>query len=272
MRRIVSLAAALAMLLGVAAAPAALAAASNDTVAGATAVAIPSTTNENTSVADTTDPAETALNAFCGAPVVEHGVWFSITPSADGYLAFDTSASDYSSGMMLFAGTPTAGGLLNCGPQTIVNSVTSGQVYNILVFGDGLSAATGGNLVFEVRAATPPPTLGLTLNRSGSVDKFGVVHIWGTVTCTSTNGTGTFFEVFGDVTQRVGRILIRGFFDTLPFTPCDGVAHRWDAFFSGDNGIFAGGKAATVALGFGCTDLCSESFVQATIQLNRAGK
>jgi hypothetical protein len=272
MRRIVSLAAAMAMALGLVGAPPALASAPNDTVAGATVVAVPSTTTQDTSSADTTDPAETALNEFCGAPVVEHGVWFTFTPASDGFLAFDTSASDYSAGMMLFAGTPTADGLLTCGPQTILSGVTGGQAYNVLVFGDGLTAATGGNLIFVIREATPPPSISLTVNRSGSVDRFGNVHIWGTVTCTSTDGTGTLFEIFGDVTQRVGRILIRGFFDTLPFTPCDGAPHRWDAYFSGDNGIFAGGKAATVALAFGCTDLCSDSFVTATVQLNRAGK
>ena len=272
MRRILVFAMLGAMALGMAGTGTVLASAPNDTVGSATVVAIGDTKTQDTTLADTTDPAETALNQFCGAPVVEHGVWFTFTAAADGFVALDTQASDYSAGIMLFAGAPTAAGLLNCGPGLIVNDVTNGTTYNMLVFGDGLSTATGGNLVFTVRTAIAPPDLTLTINRSGSVDRHGTVHIWGNATCTSTDGSGTFFEVFGDVTQRVGRILIRGFFDTLPFTPCDGAPHRWDAYFTGDNGIFAGGKAATVSIGFGCTDLCSEAFVSATIQLKRNGR
>jgi hypothetical protein len=272
MRRTLVLALVGALALGMTAVAPVLAAAPNDTVANATAVAIPSTTTQDTTLADTTDATEDALNENCGAPVVEHGVWFKVTPTADRTLAFDTQASDYSAGMMLFAGTPTAGGLLTCGPGLIVGDLTANTTYNILVFGDGLTTATGGELIFTVRETVPPPSLDLTINKSGSVDKFGTVHLWGNATCTSDDGSGLVFEIFGDVTQRVGRLLIRGFFDTFPFTPCDGAPHRWDAFFQGDNGIFAGGKAVTVAIGFGCTDSCSAGFAEATVQLKRNGK
>ena len=272
MRRLTILAVLSALVLSLASVAPALASAGNDTVATATAVQIPSITPEDTTLADTTDATETALNAFCGAPVVEHGVWFSVTPATDGFVAFDTSASDYSAGLMLFAGAPTAEGLLDCGPNTIIDGLTAGQTYNVLVFGDGESTATSGNLVFEVRTAIAPPDISLTVNRSGSVDRFGTVHVSGTVSCTSSDGSGDVFEIFGDVTQRVGRLIIRGFFDIGTFVACDGTAQPWDAYFSGDNGVFAGGKAATVAIGFGCTDLCSESYVEATVQLNRNGK
>ncbi len=166
---------------------------------------------------------------------------------------------------------PSGTTILACGPGQVVSDVTANQTYNVLVFGDG-GSATSGNLVFTVREAVAPPSLDLTINRSGTVDRFGTVHIWGTTTCTSTDGSGLVFEIFGDVTQRVGRLLIRGFFDTSPLTPCDGRPHRWDAYFKGDNGIFAGGKAVTVAIGFGCTDQCSEAFAQATVQLRRNGR
>jgi len=273
MRRTFILAVVAAMALGMLGAGTALAAPANDLVGGAVTVSIGDTVTEDTTSTATTDASETALNAFCGAPVVEHGVWFSFTAAADGAVAFDTQDSDYSAGIMMFEGAPTANGLLNCGPGRIVSDVTNGTTYTLMAFGDGFnSVATSGTLVFKVQAAVPAPELDLTINKSGTVDKNGTVHLWGNATCTSTNGSGTFFEIFGDVTQRVGRILIRGFFDTLPFTPCDGAPHRWDAYFTGDNGIFAGGKAATVSIGIGCTDLCSESFVQATVQLKRNGR
>jgi hypothetical protein len=271
MRRTLVLALVGALALGMTAVAPVFASATNDTAANATVVTVPSTTTEDTTVADVTDPVETALN-ICGAPAVEHGVWFKVTPTADGYLAFDTQASDYSAGMYIFAGAPSANTVIDCGPQLLIDFVTANQAYNVLVFGDGLTLATGGNLSFTIRQAKAPPSLDMTINRSGTVDKHGTVHIWGTTTCTSTDGSGFVLEIFGDVTQRVGRLLIRGFFDTSPFTPCDGAPHRWDAYFTGDNGIFAGGKAVTVAIGFGCTDLCSEAFVQATVQLKRNGK
>jgi hypothetical protein len=272
MRRFGIVATAWALVLSLASVAPALASAGNDTAATATAVAIPSTTNENTAVADAADATETALNVNCGAPAVGHGVWFTITPSADMFVAIDTSASDYSAGIMLFAGAPADATFLDCGPATIIDGLTGGQTYYALAFGDGLSAETGGNLVFEVREAIAPPDISLQINRSGTVDKFGTVHLWGTATCTSSNGSGNVFEIFGDVTQRVGRILIRGFFDSGVFISCDGTAQRWDVFFTGDNGIFAGGKAATVAIAIGCTDLCSDSFTQAVVQLKRSGK
>jgi hypothetical protein len=273
MRRTLVLALVGALALGMSAVAPVLAAATNDTVATATAVAIPSTTTEDTTVSDATDNAETALNEFCGAPVVEHGVWFKVTPTTDRTIAFDTQASDYSAGIMLFAGTPTAAGLITCGPGLIIGDLTANTTYNLLVFGDGFNTeATSGNLSFTVRETVPPPSLDLTINKSGTVDKSGTVHLWGMTTCTSDDGSGFVVEIFGDVTQRVGRLLIRGFFDTSPFTPCDGRPHRWDAFFQGDNGIFAGGKAVSVAIGFGCADFCSEAFAQATVQLKRNGK
>lgn len=272
MRRIVSLAAALAVTLGVVAAPAALASTGNDTAATATAVAFPSLTSEDTTVADTTDATETALNANCGAPVVEHGVWFKVTPSADAFVATDVSGSNYSAGVMLFAGAPATSTFLDCGPGRIVDSLIGGQTYYILAFGDGLTTATSGNLVFELRQAIAPPDITIQINRSGTVDKFHTVHLWGTASCASSNGSGQVFEIFGDVTQRVGRILIRGFFDIGVSIACNGTPQRWDAYFTGDNGLFSGGKAATIAVGFGCTDLCSEGFAQATVQLKRNGK
>jgi len=272
MRRLSVYAIAAALLLSLAAVAPALAAASNDTVADALAVSVGSTTNEDTTVADTTDPTETALNEFCGSPVVEHGVWFTVTPSADTFVAFDTTGSDYTAGVMLFFGAPTAEGLIDCGPGRIIDFIGGGETMYVLVFGDGLSTATSGNLSFEVRAAVAPPDISLTLNRFGTVDKSGTVHVWGTPSCTSSDGSGHVVGILGEVTQRVGRILIRASFENELFIPCDGTAQRWDAFFTSANAIFAGGKAATFAIGVGCTDLCSNAFVQQTIQLKRSGK
>jgi hypothetical protein len=246
------------------------AAAVNETYLDAVSVSIGTTVSEDTTTADQTDPAETALNDFCGAPVVEHGVWFTFTASEDGTIALDTQDSDYSAGIMVFADDPpTAGGLLTCGPGRITVDVSSGSTYLIMVFGDGLTEATAGSLVFKVEATVPPPDVSLTVDHMASVDRFGVVRLTGTVTCTSTDGSGFVFDLFGTLRQQVGRLVISGFFDTFLELPCDGSTNAWEAFIVGDNGIFAGGKAATVAIAFACTDNCTEAFVEATVQLRR---
>jgi hypothetical protein len=73
-----------ALALGSVAATPAVAVIANDSVGGAIELAIPVSYTEDTTGANQSDAAEVALNQSCGAPVVEHGVWFSVTPSADG--------------------------------------------------------------------------------------------------------------------------------------------------------------------------------------------
>ena len=248
-----------------------VAAAPNDTVAFAIDVSVGTTVTEDTTQADATDPVETALNEFCGAPVVEHGVWFKITSVTENTVAFDAVDSNYSAGIMVFQGAPTPEGLLTCGPDRVIQDLAAGVTYNLLVFGDGFSSATSGTLIFKVLQFVPAPDISLTIDRIGSVNRQGVARISGTVTCTSTDGSGTVFELFGDVTQKVGRLLIRGFLVAFLDLPCDGTTQPWEAFVVGDNGVFAGGKAATVAIAFGCTDVCSEAFAEATVQLRKGG-
>jgi hypothetical protein len=248
----------------------ALASAINDTQGTAIDVPVGSTVTEDTTLADLTDPVETALNANCGAPRVEHGVWFSITPTDTMFVMFDTNESNYGVGMMLFPAAVSADSLITCGPGQINAQLVGGDEYFLLAFGDGTTAATGGTLKLHIDEAVPPPEISVTINKTGTVDKQGVAHISGTVTCTSENDVGILFDVFGDMSQRVGRLVIRGFFDSFLEAPCDGSTIPWTADVFADNGLFAGGKAATVAIGFGCTDICSDGFAQATIQLRKA--
>lgn len=267
MRRAVFLA--IVLLLGLAAPVAATAI--NDTTATAIAIGVGTTVTEDTTLADQTDPAETALNDFCGAPAVEHGVWFEVTVASDSFVAFDTNDSSYPAGLMLFPSTVSAENLIDCGPGRIVDELLTGETYFLLVFGDG-TGATSGTMILHVEEAVAPPEISLTINKSGTVDKLGNAHIKGTVTCTSEDGSGILFDVFGDVSQKVGRVKIQGFFDTFLETPCDGSTVPWEGIAFGENGLFAGGKAATIAIAFGCTDLCSEQFAEATVQLRRSSR
>jgi hypothetical protein len=267
MRRAVFLA--IVLLLSLAAPVAA--AVPNDTQAGAIAITTGTTVTEDTTTAAATDPVEDALNDFCGAPAVEHGVWFEVTVASDSFVSFDTSDSNYPAGLMLFPSTVSAENLIDCGPERIVDELLTGETYFLLVFGDG-TGATSGLMVLHVAEAVAPPEISLTINKSGTVDRQGNAHIKGTVTCTSEDGSGILFDVFGDVSQKVGRVIIRGFFDAFLETPCDGTVVPWEGIALGENGVFAGGKAATIAIAFGCTDFCSEQFAEATVQLRRSSR
>jgi hypothetical protein len=239
----------------------------NDTQATALDVPVGSTVTEDTTLADVTDPAETALNANCGAPDVEHGVWFSITPTETTFVKMNTEESNFSAGLMLFPATVSANTLITCGPGQIVESLIGGDTYYLMVFGDGGTTATSGTMKLHLDEAVPPPEISVTINKSGTVTKQGVARISGTATCTGE--TGVAVELFGDMSQRVGRVVIRGFFGSVVDTPCDGSTFPWTADVFPDNGLFAGGKAATVAFGFGCTDICSEGFAEAVVQLKK---
>src|SRR5262245_2405374 len=244
----------------------------NESPGTATVVALPSTTTQDTTSADRIDPAETAQNDACGAPGVEHGVWFELTPTADSFVSFDVSGSDYPVGLMLFVGEPALGSLVTCGPNRVVEALSGGTTYRLMTFGFDDTAAPSGELVLRIAEAVPPPVIELTVDRAGFVDRQGLLRLSGTATCTSEDGSGALVELVGDITQRVGRLLIHGSFGQSFDAPCDGAAVRWEAFAVGENGIFAGGKAATVAVAFGCSDFCSNGFAEARVQLRRSGK
>lgn len=262
-----------ALVLGVAgvvpaALPAAAAAPANDTQAGATELVGFTTVVQDTTEA-TTSADETALNEYCGAPEFEQAVWFLASPAQDGFVAVDVASSSYSAGILVLEDTP--GGLLpvSCGPGRVAGPVAAGGTYYVVVFGDGLTLQTSGELVLSVEPGVEPPQVDLTVDRRGSVDRSGVATISGTVTCTSADGSGLVFELFGELRQAVGRFTVSGAFGQFVGTSCDGETYPWSAQVAAPNGKFAGGKAATLAIAFACTDGCSEGYVEATIQLTK---
>jgi hypothetical protein len=254
---------------GVAAAtPAFAAVPSNDTIQTATEITtIPFTDTVDTTEA-TTDALETSLNAGCGAPVVANGVWYHATVAESGYYTADVTQSSYSAGIMVVAGPIDSPTLVNCAPGSITGPLTAGQDVFLLVFGDGGSPATSGTMVLNVTQAPPPPTVDLTVNSKGSFGKDGSASISGTITCTGDGSGGS--DVFGQVTQRVGRSLFSSFFDTQPFAVCDGTPQPWSGTASPQNGLFAGGKASVDVQAQVCdaTNNCGSTEVIATVQLS----
>jgi hypothetical protein len=168
----------------------------------------------------------------------------------------------------VLVGTGTPGSLVleTCGPDTVGFFAESGTTYFVLAFDDQFDGVgNGGNLNISFSEAPPPPTAEITVDPTGTVDaRTGVAHLTGTFTCTDAD----FIEVFGDVTQSVGRFAVRGFFDVFEEGVCDGTLHTWSADVFPENGKFAGGKAMTVAFAFACGEFeCAEGFTEQTVRL-----
>jgi hypothetical protein len=247
------------------AAPAYAAVPANDTIATATEIpGVPFTDTVDTTEA-TTDALETSLNANCGAPVVDHGVWYHATIAADGVYIADVSQSSFSAGIMVVAGPANNPTVLNCGPGSVSGPLTAGDDIFLLVFGDGGSAATSGTMVLTVDQL-PVPNVHLTIDPRGTV-AHGVITVRGTITCTG--APADFSEVFGFVQQSVGRFTVSGLFDSFPDVQCDGNPHAWEGAAIGDNGRFGGGKADVLALAQVCNgDNCGSDIASATLQLS----
>ena len=246
---------------------------SNDDISGATVLGpVPFHLEQDTTEA-TTSAEEAAFNAFCGAPAFEHAVWFTATAIADNNVVADVTASDYTAGILVLSGEPGNLTPLTCQPGIVSGPVTAGETIYLVVFGDGVSEATSGHLVLDTYLAPAGPSIDVTIDPRGTVDKTGVVHVSGTVSCTTDAPEGILFDVSGTLQQRVGRGFIDGFFGSEQLTPCDGVTRPWTADAFAEAGKFAGGKAATATFAFGCdTFTCGQGYVEATIQLSRNGK
>jgi hypothetical protein len=250
-----------AVLWSLLAASTALAAApSNDDISSPTVVGTlpytdgPYDTTEATTGA--TDP------GFCFAPSIgpdRATVWYSFTPAASGAYMADTFGSDYDT--TLYVGTANgAGGIdvIACvddsggSLQSAVNwNAEAGTTYLIAVgtccgFGEvGESGGGGGTLVFHVDAAPPPPTVDVTIDRTGGFTDDGFAVITGTIACSP---DVIFAGVNVEVVQRAGRFTITGFGGTFLFE----CASPWTVFAFPQGGLFRGGNVEVTAFAFAC--------------------
>jgi hypothetical protein len=240
---------------------------SNDRISGATVItALPFSDTVDTTQA-TTDRQEAAASQPCldiGAPAVEKGVWYTYTASSDITLLVDTVNSDYTTGIALYNGAPSASTFVTCAPGRLTTSVAAGQTVYFLIFADQ-PGSPGGTLRITVQEPPPPPVVSLTVDPLGSFDSSGNATISGTVTCT---GIADFGQISGNVTQTVGRFTINGFF-SAPFT-CDGTTQTWTATTQFTNGKFTGGQATVQANAFACNvSGCGSDFVTQQVRLRR---
>ncbi len=238
---------------------------SNDTYASAIAITtIPFSDTVDTTEA-TTDGLDEELNAQCGAPATDASVWYTLTAPADTQILVDASGSDYSTGVLVATGSPGGFEVIACGPQAVSFSAAAGVSYTLLIFDaqeDG--GGNGGNLQLVVGEAPPPPEVDVAVDAGSFDPRAGTATVTGTVTCSV--GTGAFISV--QLSQRVGRFIIRGFGDT--FVECDGTAQRWTAEVFGETGVFRGGRARVQVFAETCSQFdCSFDSAEADIRLKR---
>jgi hypothetical protein len=245
--------------------PALAAPPSNDAYGGAEVIAaVPFSTSLDTTEA-TTDADDAEMNATCGAPAMDASVWFTFTSTTDQAYLADASASEYSTGVFVATGAPGSFEVLACGPGGAAWQATAGQTYSILVIDDQADGGgNGGTLELTLDVAPPPPALDVTVNPTAQFDsKTGSAILAGTIMC---GADAQFAFLEAQLTQRVGRLLIRGFGGTD--VTCDGTTRPWTIEVLGDNGLFKGGKSASATFAAACgVAFCSEYFNESTIQL-----
>ena len=239
---------------------------SNDTFSGAEAIAaVPFSTSLDTTEA-TTDDDDDELNAFCGAPAMDASVWYSFTATADEVLLADVSASDYSAGIFVATGAPGSFEVVACGPGGAAWEAWTGETYSLVVMDDQSDGGgNGGQMELSIDVAPPPPALEVTVNDTARFDtKTGAAILSGTIMC---GADAEFAFLEAQVTQRVGRMLIRGFGGTE--VTCDGSVRPWELTVMGDNGLFKGGKAVSATFSAACSMVfCSEYFAENQIKLS----
>ncbi|HET6166308.1 MAG TPA: hypothetical protein VFE07_05730, partial [Marmoricola sp.] len=252
--------AAVVLAFGSLAAPAFAAAPSNDEVGGAEALSLGEHVSLDTTGATTTAD-DATLNDACGAPATDASVWYTFTAADDGGVVLDASSSDYSAGFMVFEGAPSPDSLINCGPLTIGLGTSAGTTYTVMVFDDQQdeNGTSGGDLELDVNAAPPPPTVDMTVDPKATVDKSGTAWVTGSYTCTN----GDNIEIDGELHQSVGRVTINGYGGLFDEGTCDGSPHAFSMGISGENGKFAGGRAASIVFSYACGSFdCADGYAE----------
>lgn len=230
------------------AAPASAAPPANDTYPGRVAISsVPFTTTQDTTEA-TTDADDAELNASCGAPATDASVWFEFTAATDTTLVADVSASDYSAGVFVAVGSPGSFEIRACAPGAVAWSATAGETYAVLVIDDQFDGGgNGGTMQLTVDEAPPTPEIDVTVNPTGQFTRTGSAVISGQVTCA---GEADFAFLEAELRQQVGRFIISGFGGTELI--CDGVTRSWTMGIQASNGVFKGGRAASVTFAVAC--------------------
>jgi hypothetical protein len=232
----------------------------NDESGGAITLQLGDRVSQDTTLA-TTNAGDDTLNTNCGAPATNASVWYKYTPVTTGNVVLDTTQSNYSAGVMVFQGTPTADSLIGCGPGTVGLHAHGGTTYYIMAFSD--TDTNGGTLVMTLKNA-PRPSVHVTLAKHGvAFHKGGAAKIHGTYSCTHAD---EFAGVSAHLRQRAGRVKIQA--DSGTNIRCNGKRHRWTAKLVSPGGTYAKGRAVAKVAIISCGILqCRQAKTQGHLQL-----
>jgi hypothetical protein len=245
-----------------------VAAPTNDNYADRQTLTFGSSVSVDTSTA-TTEALDSEATSACPVPPgppprTENTIWYEFTAdsSTPAPAAVIVEQAFWAAGVAIVTGDPGSFKGVACGPTLAVFSPVAGTTYRILVF--DFAGSGGGTATVKLGSVPPPPEIGLTVDPTGTFNaRTGGATITGTYRCTN----AFFIAIFGNIQQAVGRFKIQGSYNTFDIQ-CDGAVHPWSAEVFASNGKFAGGKAATVTIGFSCGALfCSQAFVEQTILL-----
>lgn len=234
------------------ASPVLAAAPGNDTYGGRTMIgSLPFSDVVDTTEATTDTDDDEAKASTCGAVPTDASVWYELTATSDGQIEVNTKPSTYSTGLIVVTGSPGSFAPVACDATSVAFGTSAGVTYAILVFdyqGDG--GGNGGTLditVQEVLPPPPPPVIDVTVDPVGHFNATtGSATITGGVTCT---GVADFGAIEVRLRQTVGRFVISGL-GSIEFFDCDGTTQPWSAAVVADNGLFKGGRAASVTFAF----------------------
>jgi Family of unknown function (DUF6299) len=261
-RRLLAVPAFVMALVPLAAGPASAAPPGNDESDGAVAIHLGDTVHQDTTEATTND-GDTALNDACGAPETGASVWYQYSPGAKTSVVLDTTASSYSTGLMVFEGPPSVDSLVTCGPGEVGLRAQAGNTYYIMAFAD--SGLTGGDLVLSLKKAHTP-RVHVTMAKRGVAFHGGAAKVHGTYSCTHDE---SFSGIDAHLLQRAGRLKIQA--DSGANVQCDGKRHRWTARLVSPVGTYAQGNAVAKVQIFACGVLdCSQTKAKSHVHLTWA--
>jgi len=238
----------------------------NDSYAGRAIIgSVPFAQSVDTTEA-TTDADDTEALAGCPAPAIEASVWYEITAVADGVLVVDVSSSTYAAGVIVATGNPGSLAIVACNAFSVAFGTAAGETYAILAFDFEAGAGNGGTLNITVDELPPPPSIELTVDRTGHFNaKTGSATVTGVITCIGGDAPG---KIGVGLTQAIGRFKFTG--EGGAEFACDGTTQRWLAEVSSNTGKFAGGKAVVSVFAFACgPGGCSEDRVELAVTLRK---
>jgi hypothetical protein len=239
--------------------PASAAPPGNDESTGAVALHLGDQVGQDTTEA-TTNAGDDALNANCGAPFTNGSVWYRYSPVDDHSVVLDATASDYSAGLMVFKGTPSADSLKTCGPGAVGLRARAGATYYVMAFSD--TEVIGGNLSLTLTRA-PTPRVHVTVAKRGVAFHGGAARIHGSYSCRHGENLS---EVDARLLQRAGRLKIPSESGTR--IRCDGQRHHWSVRLVSPIGTYARGRALAKVTIFACGLLeCSHETIKRHIHL-----